>query len=512
MTLSALEQIKSYVDPYTGQEVFARLATGTVDDISPEDDIVMRWHGMYRQQPLEARVFMLRLKLPNGALTEPQANVISSLAERYSGGKMSLTTRQNIELHHITLADLPTIFAELQSVNLQTLGACGDQVRNVVGCPVTDVNEDELIDTMPLSNEITAAFLANPQFANLPRKFKIALSGGGCDCVPYDINDLGLIAVKNNEGEIGYVALVGGGLSVQPAYAENLGVWIHPDEVIEIITQLVQIFKEHGNRENRGKARVKHLIAANGVEWLRTELEERLKSKLTPYQQPIAQPSRHDHLGVNRQREEGLSYIGIPVPVGIITSTQLNSLANIAEQHGKGHIRFTHLQNIILTDIKESAVPAILNQLSDAGLPVSDISRHGNTAICVGKTYCVKAITHTKEIALPLLNSINDPLLGTEVSFRISGCPNGCSGHSVADIALRGSSVNTDTGSEERFDLLVGGGLSKQPAFARRIFSRLNTDELPEVITNLLLRYRTECVKDETFSDYAKRVLWPKYK
>jgi ferredoxin-nitrite reductase len=505
--LSALEQLKSEIDPYAGREVFDRLAQGTVEDITPQDDIVMRWHGMYRQRPLEAGLFMLRLKLPNGALTAAQAETAASLAERYSGGKISLTTRQNIEFHYITLADLPVIFAELEAVNLRTLGACGDQVRNVVGCPVTDISADELINTIPLANEITAAFLANPQFANLPRKFKIALSGG-CGCVPYDINDLGLVAAKNAAGEIGFAALVGGGLSVQPAYAVNAGVWIPQNEVIEFITQLVQIFKEYGNRENRGRARVKHIIADKGVDWLRGELELRLGRKLIQYDIPIPQPSRRDHSGVHRQREYGLFYIGIPVPAGIITAGQLRTLAKIAAEDGKGNIRFTHLQNIILTDINTASVQSVLDKLKAINLPVSDISSYGNTAICVGKIYCMKAITHTKEHILPILDSINDPLFGNEVSFRISGCPNGCSGNAIADISLRGSLTSTDTGSEECFDLLVGGGHSLKPSFARRISSKIKPEELTTIISDLLHRYRVESLKNETFSDYAQRVLW----
>ncbi len=512
MTLSVLEQIKQSFNPYIGQQVFARLSVGTVDDITPEDDIVMRWYGMYRQRPLDAGVFMLRLKLPGGALTSTQAKTVATIAERYSGGKISLTTRQDIELHNITLANLPDIFTALHTVGLQTLGACGDQVRNVVGCPITDINKAELIDTLPLANKITEQFLANPEFANLPRKFKIAVSGGGCGCVPYDINDLGLVAAKNDNGELGYVAMVGGGLSVQPAFAVNLGVWIHPDEVLIVITQLVKIFREHGNRENRGKARVKHLIAINGVEWLRNEIENRLGHKLTPYHHQLPSPSRHDHLGINRQKTDDSFYFGIPIPVGIITSAQLITLANIAIDHGKDNIRFTHQQNIILTDIKESSISEVSTLLAALNLPVSSSSRYGNTAVCVGKTYCMKAITQTKEIVLPLINNISDPLAGTEVSLRISGCPNGCSAHAVADIALQGSLVNTDGGSEERFDLLVAGGKSKTPAFAKRIYSRQKPDDLPAIIDTLLQRYRTETSENETFSDYAQRILWQECK
>lgn len=508
--LSLLEETKRHLDPFgNSDEVFARLAHGTAADISPADDIVMRWHGLYRQLPLEAEAFMLRLKLPEGAITAAQALVAAELAERVGDRRLSLTTRQGIEFHGLRLADLPSTFVTLNAVGLTTVGACGDQVRNVVGCPVAGIDPHELLDTSPLATTLTAAFLGNPQFANLPRKFKIALSGCACGCVPYDINDVGLVAARNAQGQLGYAVLIGGGLSVQPVHAVPFGVWLGEDEVDEVLTHLVEIFREHGNRENRGRARVKHLVAIQGVDWLREELQRRLGRPLTTYDHPIPAPARGDHLGVHRQREAGRVYLGIPVPAGILRSAQLRLLGEIAQQYGQRRLRLTHQQNIVLPDIAEAHLPAVLDQLVTAGLPVDAESKHGRTVVCVGKTYCTKAITHTKERLQPLVAAIEDPLLGTAVTLRVSGCPNGCGGHAIGDIGLRGASAKTEAGTEERFDVFAGGGETPgAPAFAQRILSRQRPDELATAITALLQRYRAEAVDDETFSAYAQRVLW----
>lgn len=508
--LSPLEEAKRRVDPFSTRDaVFARLAHGTVADITPTDDIVMRWNGLYRQLPLESEVYMLRLKLPGGEISSGQALVVAELAEHIGDGRLCITTRQNLELHGVRLADLPATFTTLDASGLLTSGASGDQVRNVIGCPVAGIGAEEVIDTLPLAEALTTAFLAKPRYANLPRKFKIALSGCTCGCVPYDINDVGLLAARNDEGQLGYVILVGDGLSMQPVHASCLGVWISENEVVEVLTHLLDIFQQYGNRENRGRARMKHLIAVHGIGWLRDKLQQRLGRTLQRYDHPIPSPARHDHLGVHPQQTTGLVYLGIPVPVGILSGRQLRLLAKLSQEFGQGRLRLTHLQNIILPDIAAANLAAILKQLLAQGLAVVEESQHGQTVVCVGKTYCTKAFAHTKETMLSLLNTITDPLLGSTVSLRVSGCPNGCAGHAMADIGLSGASLKTDNGVEERFDIFVGGGeLPGAPAFARRILTRLCPDELAEIIINLLQRFRAEATVEETFSAYAQRVLW----
>ncbi len=506
MALSTLEQLKCDVNPYAGEDVFARLARGTVADITPADDLVMRWHGLYRHRPQEDGVFMLRLKLPGGVLTGARATTVAMLAEQFSHGQINLTTRQDLELHRLTLASLPPVFAALQAVGLRTLGACGDQVRNVVACPVAGIDPDELIDTTAVSEALTTAFLGNPAFANLPRKFKIALSGCVRHCVPLDINDLGLEAAHDDDGRLGFTARVGGGLSAHPVMAADLGVWVAVDDVVDFVSRVVEIFRDFGNRDQRHQARVKHLIQEHGIAWFRQELARRSGRTFIPYHAPTAAPSRQDHLGIHPQRDPAQVYFGIPIPAGLLTSAQLRALAEMA---GKGRIRITHQQNIILADIPRAGVADIQSRLCAVGLPIDPAGWRGRIVVCTGKDYCNKAVAHTKATARRLADALDAELPALPISVRISGCPNGCGQHAIADIGLQGAAVKTETGAEERFDLWVGGGESLTPAFGRRIRARLHPGELAGAITELWRRYRAEAVDVcETFSDFARRVLW----
>ena len=362
--LSKMEQLKRHVNLYDGEQVFAHLAGGTVADITPEDDLVMRWHGLYPHRPLEAGMFMLRLKLPGGALSTTQAYTVAALTERFCNGQLSLTTRQDIQLHHLMLADLPIVFAELAAVGLRTLGACGDQVRNVVACPVSGIDPAELLDTSKLGEELTAAFLANPAFINLPRKFKIALCGCSRHCVPSEINDLAFEAAFDADGRPGFTLLIGGGLSAHPVMATDLGVWIPHVDVIEVVQHAVEIFRDHGNREQRSQARLKHLIAKNGATWFREELEHRLGRVFRRREISSKSTTHEDHLGVHPQHDPALVYLGIPVPGGLLTSTQLHALVKIA---GDGRLRVTHQQNLILADIPRVNVEDVLRQVDELG-------------------------------------------------------------------------------------------------------------------------------------------------
>ena len=507
-SLSALELTKSSINPYDGSKVFARLAEGTVADITPEDDVIMRWHGLYRHRPVEAGLFMLRLKLPGGAITSEQLATAARLAERYSHGRLNLTTRQDLELHWLTLADLPAVFAALEAVGLPTLGSCGDQVRNVVGCPVAGLDPDEVFDTSPVVRALTEAFLANPAFANLPRKFKIGVSGCAQGCVPVAVNDFSLLAVRDADGEPAFALYVGGGLSARPTFAANLRACIAPNEAVEVVTRVVEIFRDHGNREHRGKARMKHLIAEKGLPWFRTELEARLGRVLPSHDGDFPRSTGLDHLGVQPQ-QGGTTYIGIPIPAGRLDHAQASLLAELASSFGHGGLRMTLQQNIILPDVPTAQLSSVLAQLAAVGLPVSPNSWRGRLVACTGKEFCNKSLAHTKELALRLADALDRTATDLVITLRMSGCPNGCGLHALADIGLSGAAVKGEGGTEERFDLWVGGGRTEHaPAFAQRIHSRLQPDTLETVIIDLLQRYRQERMPEESFSAYAQRVLW----
>lgn len=511
MALSSFEETKRHLDPYASRDrVFARVAGGQGKEIAPDDDIVMRWHGLYAQRPAGSGLYMLRLKLPGGAIAAGQAIVAAELTERIGDGSISLTTRQGIELHGVPPARFPEAFAALDAAGLTTSGACGDQVRSVIACPVAGIDAGEVADTTQLAEALTAAFLGNPSFANLPRKFKIALSGCACGCVPYDVNDVGLVAIQTGQGPNAYALLLGGGLSVQPTYAAKTGLLVREEEAVEVVTRLVEIFRDHGNREQRGRARVKHLLAERGLDWLLGELQCRLGRALAPHGGSILSPARRDHLGIHRQHEDGKVYLGIPVPGGALTGTQLRELAGIARECGRGRLRLTHLQNVILPDLDAGRIEEVRGRLTAANLPFEADSPYGRAVACVGKTFCTRALANTRECLRMIVGTTGDPLLGTAISLRLSGCPNGCGGHAMADIGLRGAAVKIDGKTEERFDLYLGGGeVSGTPAFAKRYLARQRPDELAGAVAGLLQRYRTDANRGETFSSYVQRVLLP---
>lgn len=493
MALSPVETIKARINPYADRDaVLARLATGTPADITPEDDVVLRWHGLYRHRPEEDGVFMLRVKLPNGDVTAAQLQAIAAIAT-HGAPTVNLTTRQDIQLYGLTLAALPDAFAALDAARLTSQGACGDVVRNVIGCSAAGI-DPRVAETLPLARALTAAYLGNPAFANLPRKFKIAVSDCPDGCVPVRINDVGLVAVAR-DGAPGYALLVGGGLSAAPAAAEPLG-WVTEAQVLPVVTALVEIFQAHGNRENRHKARLKHLLAERGEDWLRGEVESRLGAPLPPAP-PVSQAAGGDHLGVHPQREPGLVYIGVPVPAGVLRRDQLAALAALPA----GRVRVTHHQNLLLADVPEVEVETVLGTLAALGLPVEPDGWAGRTLTCPGKQVCMKALVTTKSVATALLAELAD-LPAHGISLHVSGCPNGCGQHAIADIGLQGVLAS----GEERFDLWTGGGDGQ--AFARRTAAKLRPAQIGPAVRELVQRYHAKRRPGEFFSAFARRVFW----
>ncbi|HOF88057.1 MAG TPA: nitrite/sulfite reductase [Armatimonadota bacterium] len=494
MAISPLEDIKARINPYAERDAaFARLARGTVAAITPEDDVVLRWHGLYRHRPAEEGVFMLRIKLPNGEITAAQLGAVAAIARDRGAAYVNLTTRQDLQVYGLALAALPAAFAALDAAGLTSRGACGDAVRNVIGCPAAGLAPGETLDTLPVARALTAAFLGNPAFANLPRKFKIAVSADGC--VPARINDVALIVAPDAAGAPGFALFVGGGLSVAPAYAEPLG-WVAPEEALAVVTRLVELFHAHGNRENRHQARVKHLLAARGLPWLKAEVEARLGRALPPAP-PLPPVAHGDHLGVHPQREAGLSYLGVPVPAGRLHREQLAALAALAP----GRLRLTHHQNLLLADVPNACLDAVRAALAALDLPVEADSWSGRLVACPGKAVCMKALVQTKDHAAALLAELAD-LPAAGISLHISGCPNGCGQHAIADIGLQGTLAE----GAERFDLWTGGGDGR--AFARRTLARLRPEEVAPAVRALVTRYRAARKRGESFSAFARRVLW----
>ncbi|MDH7568979.1 MAG: nitrite/sulfite reductase [Armatimonadota bacterium] len=507
-SLSALELAKRSVNPYASEGVFERVAAGGLEVITPADDIIMRWHGLYQQRPKEAGLFMVRLKLPHGAITAEQAMTVARMAEELSTGRIDISTRQNLQVHSIPLAALPRVFASLNAAGLTTLGACGDAVRTIVGCPASGIAAEEVRDTLPLAQSLTHFFLRDLHYANLPRKLKIALCGCAQHCVPTEINDVGLVAAPQAD-EPGFVLSVGGGLAARPVLGVPLA-WVSEEDTTQVVAALAAIHRDHGNRQNRAKARMKHLLALWGTERLREELERRVGRPLAPVPQGWSPPGDgRDHLGVHPQNEPGRSFIGVPILAAQLSSAQLAGLARLAAEHGRGRLRFTHFQNVLVPDIPLDRVGAVLERLGEMGLPVDAHSWSGHTTVCPGREFCNKAVTHTRPVLLSLVETLARQVLHAPVRLGMSGCPNGCAHHHLADIGFQGSATTVEGTSQERYDVWAGGDLSgPQPAFARRILQRMPPDALPEVVLGLLKRYQEEADDGEGFAAFARRVLW----
>jgi len=488
--LSPLEVAKQSVDPYVGEAVFARLSRATVEDITPEEDIVMRWHGLYRQRPAEAGLFTLRVRLPNGVLTTEQATVLAGIAARMCGGRLDVTTRQSIEVHGLPLAALEGVFHELRAAGLTTLGACGDTVRGMVACPAAGLDPDETLDTRPVVESLTAAFVGNREFGNLPRKLKVAVCGCARHCVPVEINDVGLEAARNEEGTLGFALFVGGGLSASPTLAQPVG-WIAQDQAVPVVKAIAAIFREHGNRSNRARARMKHLLGEWGIDRFRAELESRLgwAPRVIPGMALHAGSGR-DHLGVLPQKDAGRRLVGVPVAAGLLTADQFLLLAKLAAEHGQGELRTTLYQNILLPDIAEPAVDTVLAALAENGLPVSESCWAGHTIVCTGREFCNKAMAETKKPAIRLLEALEEALPGRPARLRISGCPNGCGQHALGEIGLQGSGVKGESGLEERFDVWVReASPDGAPSFGRRVMSRVRPEEVLAVVREQVARF-----------------------
>ncbi|HVG39124.1 MAG TPA: hypothetical protein VM870_07550, partial [Pyrinomonadaceae bacterium] len=309
-----IERIKRERDPLDCLDDLVGLyARDGFASIPEEDlDVRLRWYGLYTQRPKEDGFFMLRVKIPNGTLSADQLETLGELSVRYAQNTGDVTTRQDIQYHFIRIEDVPAIFAELDRIGLTTSGACGDITRNVTGCPLAGIDRDELIDAESLVEALHQHFVDNREFSNLPRKFKITISGCSLYCTGHEINDIGLIALRRpSDGAVVFDLWVGGGLGARERFADRLGAHIAPEEVVEVCHHICAIFRDHGNRGSRAHARLKFLLEEWGPGKFRAELENRLGRALTNGDAPhIPYDGNRAHIGVYPQKGENLFYVG----------------------------------------------------------------------------------------------------------------------------------------------------------------------------------------------------------
>ena len=484
-------------------ELPALIATGYAD-IDEEDLVRLKWWGLYHDKP-KIGTFMLRIKLPAGRITPEQLRVVGELSNEHGRGAGELTTRQTIQLHYLELGSLPVVFDRLRSVGLTTVGACGDAVRNLTGCPVAGLAHDELFDVTPLQDEMTAFFYGNPDYSDLPRKHKISISACAHRCNAPEINCISLVGILR-DGEPGFAVLVGGGLSSVPRIARDLGVWIRVDEAMPVLRALLDAWKEDLRyRVSRVKARLKFMVDDRGPEGMREEVEQRLGYALPDYTLEPLDREPADHMGAEPEHDPGLSTLGVPVHLGLISGDQMLTVADLAATKGRD-ARVTRQQNLVLTGIAD--VEAVSASLGEIGFPVDANRLRSNAIGCTGEPHCNFAVAETKTRLHVLVEHL-ESRFGNEVSelrLHLDGCPHACGQHWVGDLGFQGTTVRDADGKRRQaYDVLLRGALGPRPAIGRPVFRRVPTEELDATVELLVAAWLEGRTDGESFRSYCDR-------
>jgi sulfite reductase (ferredoxin) len=505
------------------ETIFSRDGFGSI----PADDLRgrMRWWGLYTQRrpgidggqtaklsadELDDSFFMLRIRSDGGALSQAQLRTIADISTEFARDTADISDRQNIQLHWIRVEDVPEIWRRIEAVGLNSAQACGDVPRVILGSPVAGIDVHEVIDGTPAITEILERYLLSPDFSNLPRKFKTAVSGSPTLDVAHEANDLSFVGVEHPEHGPGFDVWVGGGLSTNPIFAQRLGAWVPLDEVAEVWAGVVGIFRDHGYRRLRNRARLKFLVADWGVERFREVLEsDYLGRRLLDGPAPVEDPSRRrDHVGVHPQRD-GRFWVGVAPIGGRVSGTILSALADLAARHGSGRVRLTAHQKLLVLDVPEAEVAALVERLDALGLPANPSEWRRGVLACTGIEFCKLALVETKARARSAVEDLERrmPDLDTPVTIHVNGCPNSCARFQVADIGLKGLMMTGASGETvEGFQVHLGGALGGNARLARKTRAlRVEADDLVDYVERVVTRFRTDQTPGESFAEWAHR-------
>jgi len=518
-----VERLKRELNPWEAYADIQRFAREGWDAVPPEWlGTYFRWWGIYTQGDGVGAVggkggegkavpyLMLRIRIPNGLLTSRQLTTIADVAERYARGVADITVRQNIQLHWIRIEDLPAVIRALSGVGITTLGACGDVTRNVTGCPVAGVDADEIADASPLAQAATDMLNGSPDFYNLPRKFKISITGCRVWCSYPEINDVALTALRHPyTGLPGFSLRVGGGLSTDPHLAPRLDAFIPWHQALAVVKGVAEIFRDSDVlRQNREKARLKFLFLQHGwtIERFQAELERRLGEKLEPGVPEIAPEDIYrDHVGIHPQKQDGLAYVGIAVLRGRVQAAQLRALAALALRYGSGDLRTTGMQNLLVLNVPRPRAEALGREVEGLGLRLEGSPFWRGTIACTGSEFCKIALTETKGFARHLVDDLEARLPGFEqhLKIHVTGCPNSCGQHWIADIGLEGKKTKVDGQMVDAYYFCVGGAVGAHQATARPVGYRTAATEVPAAIERLLRVYLAERREGDNFRQFC---------
>jgi sulfite reductase (ferredoxin) len=506
-----VERLKRAMNPWEGREQIRRFARQGFDSIPAEwIGTYFRWWGVYTQgdgagvtggQGGEGRAlqrFMVRIRIPNGMMSSRQLRAVADLTREHANGIADLTVRQNIQLHWVTIESLPEVLEGLWQVGLNTTGACGDVVRNVTGCPVAGVDADEIVDASPLVLEASQLLAGNADFYNLPRKFKISITGCRVWCPYPEINDIGLTAITRVVGgkpEVGFSLRVAGGLSAEPYLGARLNAFVRWNQVLPVVKGIAELFRDSDVlREHRERARLKFLFLRHGwtAERFLSELQDRIGFQLDPaVEEHPPDDVYRDHVGIHAQKQSGLSYVGAVALRGRITAEQMQVSADLADRFAGGELRATNMQNLLVVNVPTLNADALAKEFDAIGLKVGGSAFWRGTVACSGTEFCKLAITETKSFSRWLVEELEERLPGFDqhLKLHVTGCPNSCGQHWIADIGIEGKKIKVGGRMVDAYYFCVGGALGLHQATARPIGYRCAATEVPDALERLLGQY-----------------------
>ncbi|HTG46001.1 MAG TPA: NirA family protein [Verrucomicrobiae bacterium] len=498
------ERIKRELHPL---DAYSQLVENALTNSPPQKEDIFRfkWNGLFYLNPVKDG-FMARLRIPGGQLKSFQLRELAAIARELTTGYVQITTRANFQMRMIESRHCPEVLRRIQAVGLHTRGAGADNIRNITANPAAGIDPHELIDVMPFCHDLAQLIINDRSFYNLPRKFNVAFDGGGLISTVEDTNDIGAKAVKV-AGEV-FFRIALGGATGHKTFARDLGVLVKPADLIKVIAALVRVFIANGNRTDRKKARLKHLLESWSLEKYLEETEKILGAKLD---RSVIDPATvlypgqtvpHPHLGAHSQKQPGLNYLGVAMPVGQITPKQMLRVAEIADLYGSGEIRLTVWQNFIIPNVADAYVETAKKALRKIGFDTQQSMLRGGVIACTGNSYCKFAQTNTKQHALELAEYLEKKLtLDSPLNIHLTGCPNSCAQHYIGDIGLLGTKVRGGDG----YHVFIGGGFGGNRAVGRQIFSGISVEDLKPTLEKMLRGYLRRRTNGETFQAFTAR-------
>jgi ferredoxin-nitrite reductase len=504
---NSVERLKAELFPTELGSQWKRLVDTPYERLPEEDIVRLQWFGMYHDKP-KIGTFMMRIKIPSGIVASEALRVIGEVSEEYGRDQGELTTRQNIQLHYITLDRFPLILDRLKAVGLTTMGGCGDVVRNITGCPVAGIDREELFDVSALIKQTAAFFYGNRDYSDLPRKHKITIAACAYQCNAPEINCISLVGTVH-EGRAGFAVRVGGGQSSTPRLSRHLGVFITCDQALPVLRAIIDTWQSTTEyRLSRVKARLKFMIDDYGADAFRQLVEARLGRGLESLAELPLPIAESDHMGVHEQNEAGKFYVGIPVYLGLMSGRQMRQIADLATSYG-GDIRLTRRQNFILSGIPRERLEEVIAAAGEIGFPLEVNGLYGSSIGCIGDPHCNYAVTPSKEKLASLIerltNEFGDQVEG--LKLNLDACPHACAQHWTGDIGLQGTTGRGPNGEPlEAFDIILRGGLGRDAAIGKPLLRRIPSARVEDTVAKLFAGYLQHRSPGESFSRFCVRM------